>query len=132
MISTPGAGLVRTSGDFGTQSEPPTHRELLDWMACEFVEGGWSLKSLHRLIVTSASYRQNSRSTPELLRLDPQNRLLARGPRFRMDAEMIRDNILAVSGLLSLKQFRPPIRPYQPDGIWSKVWNERGWLANGL
>src|SRR5204863_10204863 len=96
-----GRGIVRTTEDFGYQGEPPTHPELLDWLATEFVRQGWSTKALHRLIVTSATYRQRSDVTSELLARDPANRLLARGPRFRMEAEMIRDVVLEVSGLLS-------------------------------
>ena len=103
------------------QGEPPSHPELLDWLAVEFMENGWSMKGLLREIVLSATYRQSSRVTPELLKRDPQNRWLARGPRFRMDAEMIRDNALAVAGLLHLKKGGPPIRPPQPEGLWIKV-----------
>lgn len=116
-----GQGIVTTPEDFGIKGELPTHPELLDWLAVEFMDSGWSMKELLRLIVTSATYQQSSRITPELLERDDRNSLLARGPRLRMDAEMIRDNALAISGLLSLKQFGPPIRPYQPDGIWTKV-----------
>jgi len=121
-----GHGLVETVEDFGIKGQPPTHPELLDWLAVEFMEPGenqaaWSMKKLLRLIVTSATYRQTSRVTPELLERDDKNELYARGPRSRMDAEMIRDNALAISGLLSKKQFGPPIRPYQPDGLWVKV-----------
>jgi hypothetical protein len=116
-----GQGIVPTVEDFGIKGEQPTHPELLNWLAVEFVENGWSMKKLLKTIVLSATYQQSSRVTPELLEKDDLNRLLARGPRLRMDAEMIRDNALAISGLLSLKQFGPPIRPYQPDGIWNKV-----------
>ncbi|HEX6962200.1 MAG TPA: DUF1553 domain-containing protein [Lacipirellula sp.] len=116
-----GHGIVETVEDFGVKGTPPTHPELLDWLAVEFMDGGWSMKHVLRTIVTSATYRQSSRMTPELLARDDQNKLYARGPRVRMDAEMIRDNALAVSGLLSKKQFGPPIRPYQPDGLWVKV-----------
>jgi hypothetical protein len=114
-----GHGLVATAEDFGTQGERPTHPELLDWLATEFVDKGWSMKSIHRLIVTSAAYRQSSKLTPELLRRDPENRLYARGPRVRLDAETIRDNALAVSGLLCRKLGGPPVRPPQPAGIWN-------------
>jgi hypothetical protein len=121
-----GRGLVSTVEDFGIKGEPPTHPELFDWLAVDFMEGGWSVKKLLRTMVTSATYRQSARLTPELLARDDQNRLLARGPRFRMDAEMIRDNALAVAGLISLKQGGPPIRPYQPEGLWNnKVGGER-------
>ena len=116
-----GQGIVTTLEDFGLKGEPPTHPELLDWLAVEFMENGWSMKKLLKTLVLSATYQQSSRVTPELLKRDNLNRLLARGPRLRMDAEMIRDNALSISGLLNLKQFGPPIRPYQPDGIWTKV-----------
>lgn len=116
-----GQGIVATVEDFGIKGDAPTHPELLDWLAVEYVEKGWSLKKLLKTIVLSSTYQQSSRVTPELLEVDDQNQLLARGPRYRMSAEMIRDNALAVSGLLSLKQFGPPIRPYQPNGIWAKV-----------
>ena len=96
-----GTGLVRTSEDLGTQGERPSHPELLDWLACEFMDGGWSVKALHRLIVGSAAYRQSARVTPELHARDPDNRLLARGPRFRVEAEIVRDIALASSGLLN-------------------------------
>jgi hypothetical protein len=118
-----GRGIVETSEDFGAQSSPPTHPELLDWLAVEFMQperGGvaWSMKRLIRLIVTSATYRQASAVTPALLERDPYNRLLARGPRFRLEAEMIRDSALAASGLLSRKIGGPPVYPLQPEGIW--------------
>ena len=116
-----GQGIVTTVEDFGVKGDAPSHPELLDWLAVEFMENGWSMKKLLRTILLSATYRQASIVTPDLQKRDDLNRLLARGPRFRMDAEMIRDNILAASGLISLKQFGPSIRPYQPDGIWSKV-----------
>ncbi|MFM1747720.1 MAG: hypothetical protein RLZZ188_1386 [Verrucomicrobiota bacterium] len=121
-----GRGIVGTPEDFGVKGEPPTHPELLDWLAVEFMEGGWSMKRIHRLITLSATYRQSSRLTPELLARDDQNRLLARGARFRLDAEGIRDNALAAAGLLSLKLGGPPVRPYQPPGLWdSKVGGDR-------
>ncbi len=120
-----GRSIVPTPEDFGMQGEPPSHPELLDWLAVEFMENGWSMKGLLREIVLSATYRQSSRVTPDLLQRDPQNRWLARGPRFRMDAEMIRDNALAVAGLLHLKKGGPPIRPPQPEGLWIKVGGER-------
>ncbi|MDO8544904.1 MAG: PSD1 and planctomycete cytochrome C domain-containing protein [Opitutaceae bacterium] len=121
-----GRGIVSTLEDFGIKGEPPTHPELLDWLAVEFMDGGWSMKRIHKLIALSATYRQSSRLTPELLARDDQNKLYARGPRFRLDAETIRDNALAVSGLLSLKQGGPPVRPYQPPGLWeNKVGGDR-------
>ena len=113
-----GRGIVATADDFGTQGERPTHPELLDWLAVELQENGWSMKHIIRLMVTSAAYRQSARVTPDLLRADPDNLLLSRGPRFRMPAEMIRDNALAVSGLLSGKMFGPPTFPIQPPNIW--------------
>jgi hypothetical protein len=116
-----GLGLVKTSEDFGVQSESPVHRELLDWLAAEFREGGWNMKHLHRLIVTSATYRQSSRLTPELRERDPENRLLARGARFRLPAMFIRDQALATSGLLVDKLGGKPVYPYQPKGIWDSL-----------
>jgi len=116
-----GAGIVRTSEDFGLKGESPTHPELLDWLAVDFVENGWSMKRTLKTIILSSTYQQASAVTPEEFVLDDQNRLLGRGPRLRMDAEMIRDHALAVSGLISLKPFGPSIRPYQPPGIWTKV-----------
>jgi hypothetical protein len=120
-----GHGLVTTPEDFGIKGEPPTHPELLDWLACEFMDNGWSMKKLLKTIVMSATYRQSSRVTPELLARDDQNLLYARGPRHRLDAETIRDNALAIAGLLNLKLGGPPIRPYQPDGLWVKVGGQR-------
>ncbi len=116
-----GSGLVRTPEDFGLKGETPTHPELLDWLAVEFTQNGWSMKHILKLIVMSATYQQSSAVSQELQELDDQNRWLARGPRVRLDAESIRDNALAIAGLISLKPYGPPIRPYQPDGIWSKV-----------
>ncbi len=112
-----GKGLVRTVEDFGYQGEPPSHPELLDWLAIRLVKSGWSIKALHRLIVTSATYRQSSRVTPELLAKDPENRLLARGPRVRLEAEVIRDSALRASGLLSEKIGGPSVFPPQPPGV---------------
>ena len=121
-----GRGIVSTLEDFGIKGEAPTHPELLDWLAVEFMERGWSMKHIHKLIVLSATYRQSSHVTPELLARDDQNKTYARGPRFRLDAETIRDNALAAAGLLSLKQGGPPVRPYQPPGLWeSKVGGDR-------
>jgi hypothetical protein len=109
-----GTGIVATAEDFGTQGDKPSHPELLDWLAVEFMDKGWSRKELHKLIVTSAAYRQSSRVTPELLERDPQNRLLARGPRFRADAEVVRDVALAASGLLDEKVGGPSVYPPLP------------------
>jgi mono/diheme cytochrome c family protein len=126
-----GTGIVETSEDLGTQSPPPSHPELLDWLAVEFMERGWSLKGLHRLIVCSSTYRQSSRVTPELLARDPNNRLLARGPRLRVEAEAVRDVALAASGLLNPKvggrSVFPPLPPFllQPPASYGpKVWPE--------
>ncbi len=116
-----GTGLVRTAGDFGVAGELPSHPELLDWLAVEFRETGWDVKRFFRLLVTSAAYRQAAVVTPEKLERDPQNRLLSRGPRFRMDAEMIRDYALAASGLLVRKLGGPSVKPYQPEGVWEAV-----------
>ena len=116
-----GEGLVTTPEDFGLKGELPSHPELLDWLAVEFMEKGWSQKQLLRLIVTSTTYRQSASASQELMTRDPRNRLLARGPRFRLCAESIRDNALAISGLINLKPFGAPIKPPQPDGLWTKV-----------
>ncbi len=116
-----GTGLVRTSEDFGAQGEPPSHPELLDWLAVELMHSGWNVKSLLRTILTSATYRQSSRVTPELLRADPDNRLLARGPRFRLQAEFVRDAALASSGLLVRKLGGPSVKPYHPAGLYEQI-----------
>jgi len=115
-----GRGLVASEEDFGTQAEPPTHPELLDWLAVAFMgdDFTWSMKRLHRHIVTSATYRQSSNWRTDLAHRDPDNRLLARGPRFRLPAEFIRDNALAASGLLTTKMHGEPVYPLQPEGIW--------------
>ncbi len=128
-----GRGLVETSEDFGSQSQPPSHPELLDWLAVEFMKStdkggfGWSMKKLARTLVTSAAYRQASNATPALLEKDPYNRLLARGPRFRLEAEMLRDNALAVSGLLARKVGGPSVMPLQPEGIWKAPYSSEKW-----
>src|SRR5439155_3052974 len=116
-----GAGIVKTSEDFGVQGERPSHPELLDWLAVEFRESGWDVKHVYRLIVTSAAYRQSSKVTADLLERDPENRLLARGPRYRMPAFMIRDQALAASGLLVEKLGGPPVKGYQPSGVWEEA-----------
>ncbi|MGI8603412.1 MAG: PSD1 and planctomycete cytochrome C domain-containing protein [Verrucomicrobiales bacterium] len=113
-----GTGLVKTAEDFGVQGERPSHPELLDWLAVDFVESGWDLKQLHRLIVTSAAYRQASQVTAALAERDPGNRLLARGPRFRLPSWMLRDQALAVSGLLVEELGGAAVKPYQPPGVW--------------
>jgi hypothetical protein len=125
-----GRGFVETSEEFGTQGEPPTHTELLDWLATEFVDKKWSLKAMQRLIVTSATYRQSSRVTPELYRRDPFNRLMGRGPRLRLDAEVIRDVALAVSGLLDRTVGGPSVFPHQPDGIWFNPYSGDKWVLS--
>jgi hypothetical protein len=119
-----GRGIVETSEDFGTQGQRPSHPELLDWLATEFMDRGWSMKAIDRLVVTSSAYRQSSDVTPELLAKDPYNRLIARGPRFRMEAEMARDTVLAASGLLSEKIGGPSVFPPQPPGIWDMPYND--------
>jgi len=127
-----GRGLVETSEDFGIQGDRPSHPELLDWLATELLSQGTRLKPIHRLIVLSATYRQSSRFTPELLGRDPYNRLLARGPRFRVEAEMVRDIALAASGLLSGKVGGPSVFPFQPEGIWDNPYSDDRWqLSDG-
>lgn len=116
-----GVGLVKTSEDLGNQGEVPSHPALLDYLAVNFVESGWDVKALMKHIVMSSTYRQSSIATPEIYQADSENRLLARGSRYRLDAEMIRDQILATSGLLSKKQFGPSVKPPQPDGLWKAV-----------
>jgi hypothetical protein len=116
-----GTGLVKTVEDFGMQGEWPTHPELLDWLATELVRSGWDVKAMHRLIVTSATYRQSSRVTPELRERDPHNRLLARSPRHRLPSFVLRDQALAVSGLLVEKTGGAPVKPYQPPGVWEEM-----------
>ena len=113
-----GIGLVKTAEDFGNQGEMPSHPQLLDWLAVTFKESGWDIKKMNKLIVMSAAYRQQSNATKELLEKDPENRLLARGPSYRMSAEMIRDNALQASGLLNKKIGGKSVKPYQPDGLW--------------
>ena len=113
-----GRGLVKTADDFGVQGDKPTHPELLDWLAVEFRESGWDMKHLHRLIVTSATYRQSSRIAPGMAERDPENALLARGPRYRLPSWMLRDQALAVSGLMVEKVGGPPVKVYQPANVW--------------
>jgi hypothetical protein len=116
-----GTGLVQTSGDFGVTGELPSHPELLDWLAVEFREDGWDMKKFFKRLVTSSTYRQAAIVTPEKLEKDGDNRLLSRGPRYRMDAEMVRDYALAASGLLVRKLGGPSVKPYQPTGVWEAV-----------
>ncbi len=122
-----GRGLVATPDDFGTQGEPPTHPELLDWLAVEFPRRGWSMKAMHRLIVTSATYRQDSRATVEQTARDPRNELLARGPRFRVEAETIRDVALSAAGLLDDRVGGPSVKPPQPEGATSLSYGQEAW-----
>ena len=116
-----GTGLVKTTDNFGTQGEAPSHPQLLDWLATEFIRTGWDVKAMQKLIVTSAAYRQSSRVTPELLEKDPENRLIARGPRFRLPAETIRDSALAAAGLLDDRIGGRSVFPYQPPGLWEEL-----------
>ena len=116
-----GAGIVKSTEDFGIMGTPPSHPELLDWLAVEFREQGWDVKKFIRMLVTSTTYRQAAVTTPAKLEKDASNKLLSRGPRFRMDAEMVRDYALAASGLLSAKMGGPPAKPYQPDHVWDQV-----------
>ena len=125
-----GRGIVETSEDFGVQGEPPSHPDLLAWLAKELVRRDWSLKAMHRLIVTSATYRQSSRVTTDRLERDPYNRLFSRGPRFRMEAEMVRDQSLALSGLLKRTFGGPSVFPYQPDGIWFVPYSSERWTES--
>jgi hypothetical protein len=123
-----GTGIVATVNDFGSQGDPPSHPELLDWLATEFTARGWDVKAIVRLMVTSSAYRQSSRITPEMFERDPQNRLLARGPRQRLPAEMIRDNALAVAGLLHEQVGGPSVYPYHPAGLWEEMaWADSPW-----
>jgi hypothetical protein len=116
-----GTGIVKTVEDFGMQGERPVHPELLDWLAVEFRESGWNVKAMHRLIVTSAAYRRSSKMSPDMHERDPENRLLARGPRFRLPSVIIRDQALAASGLLVEQLGGPPVKGYQPPGIWEEA-----------
>jgi hypothetical protein len=116
-----GGGLVGTPEDFGVQGDSPSHPELLDWLATEFVRTGWDVKAMQKLIVMSATYRQSSRTSQELAQKDPENRLLARGPRHRLPAEMVRDQALAAAGLLVERVGGPSVKPYQPDGLWNEL-----------
>jgi len=125
-----GRGIVETENDFGTQGSPPTHPELLDWLATELVAKKWSIKAIHRLIVTSATYRQSSRARPELDLIDASNKLLARQSRLRLDAEIVRDVALSASGLLAPKLGGPPVFPPQPDGVMTLGQIKRSWTPS--
>ncbi len=125
-----GTGLVRTVEDFGSQGEWPIHPELLDWLAVEFMNSGWNVKGLQKTIVMSATYRQASNISNQLIEKDPENRLLARGPRLRLGPEMLRDQALAVSGLMTEKVGGPSVKPYQPDGLWQELAGGKGYEAD--
>ena len=126
-----GRGLVKSLDDFGYQSEPPTHPDLLDWLAVSFQDDfGWSQKQLHRLIVTSSTYRQASAVSPALASRDPDNLLLARGPRVRLEAEVIRDSLLSAAGLLSPKMYGPGVRPPQPEGVTEVAFGNPKWVPS--
>ncbi len=126
-----GIGLVETEEDFGTQGERPSHPELLDWLALDYMNSGWDTKALINQIVTSSTYKQTSKVRPELLERDPRNRLLARAPRFRLEAEMVRDQALALSGLLSRQVGGPSVFPPQPEGLWQAAFNgQRTWKTS--
>ena len=119
-------GLVKTAENFGSRGEIPLNQDLLDWLAVEFMENGWDVKGILKTIVMSATYRQSSKAGPELVERDPDNRLFARGPRFRMSAEMIRDQALALSGLLVEQRGGPSVKPYQPEGLWKELASAKG------
>ena len=125
-----GTGLVKSAENFGSQGDPPSHPKLMDWLATEFMDSVWDMKALQKTIVMSASYRQSSKTTPQLLKRDPENRLLARGPRLRLSAEMIRDQALAASGLLVEKLGGPSVRPYQPKGLWTELQGGPGYTPD--
>ncbi len=125
-----GVGIVETEEDFGTQGMPPSNPELLDWLATEFMRLDWDVKGILKTMVLSATYRQSSDLAPELEKKDPKNRLLARGPRFRLSAEMVRDQALAASGLLNGKLYGPPVMPWQPNGIWQVVYSSEAWRTS--
>jgi len=116
-----GAGIVASSADFGSQGQPPSHPELLDYLAVDFIENGWNVKRLIKKIVTSATYQQSSHVSPALLNADPKNRWLSRGPRFRLQAEFVRDGALQISGLLVNRVGGPSVKPYQPAGLWREI-----------
>jgi hypothetical protein len=125
-----GNGIVKTVQDFGSQGDPPANQDLLDWLAVEFMESGWNVKALQKTIVMSAAYRQQSKVTPELLQRDPENRLLARGPRLRLGPDMIRDQALYFGGLLVEKIGGPPVKPYQPPGLWQELAGGQGYQTD--
>jgi Protein of unknown function (DUF1553)/Protein of unknown function (DUF1549)/Concanavalin A-like lectin/glucanases superfamily/Planctomycete cytochrome C len=122
-----GTGLVKTVDDFGSQGEWPVYRDLLDWLAVDFMDTGWNVKAMQKLIVMSATYRQSTKADPQLIERDPENRLLARGPRLRLGPEVIRDQALAVAGLLVEKVGGPSVKPYQPPGLWQELAGGKGY-----
>ena len=125
-----GTGIVKTVQDFGSQGDPPINQELLDWLAVEFMDSGWNVKTLQKTIVMSASYRQSSKTTPDLQQRDPENRLLARGPRLRLGPDMIRDQALYLAGLLVEKIGGPSVKPYQPPGLWQELAGGSGYVPD--
>jgi hypothetical protein len=125
-----GSGIVKTVQDFGSQGDPPVNQDLLDWLAVEFMDSGWDVKAMQKTMVMSAAYRQSSKVTPELLQKDPDNRLLARGPRLRLGPDMIRDQALYLAGLLVEKIGGPPVKPYQPPGLWQELAGGQGYTAD--
>ncbi|MBS1727209.1 MAG: PSD1 domain-containing protein [Armatimonadetes bacterium] len=125
-----GRGIVETLDDFGTQGSPPTNQKLLDYLAVKFVQSGWDMKAIHKMIVMSATYRQSSAATADAMDKDPTNVYLSHGPRFRMEAEMIRDSALTISGLLNAKVGGPSVMPYQPPGIWDSPYNGEQWMES--
>ena len=124
-----GRGIVKTAGDFGMQGDLPSHPELLDWLAVDFMEHGWDIKRLVKQMVMSATYRQSAVATKEKLEIDPENIYLSRGPRFRLPAEFVRDIVLSSSGLLVRTIGGPSVKPYQPKGLWEQATSGRGALA---
>ena len=128
-----GRGIVETENDFGSQGTLPSHPELLDWMAADFMDNGWSMKKLHRLILTSGTYRQSSVEQPAAVAIDPRNQWLGRQSRIRVDAEIVRDLILSTSGALTTRIGGPPVHPPQPAGVYSFTQNTKIWPeATGL
>ena len=127
-----GIGLVATPEDFGSQGANPTHPKLLDWLASDFIHSGWNVKRMQKQIVMSATYRQSSRVTDDLLKKDAANQFLGRGPRFRLYGQALRDQALAVSGMLSEQAGGPPVMPYQPAGLWDEVSERLVQPATGL
>jgi Protein of unknown function (DUF1553) len=125
-----GKGIVKSSGDFGMQGDLPSHPELLDWLAVDFMDHGWDMKRLVKQLVMSATYRQSAVITAEKIKVDPDNTLLSRGPRYRLPAEFVRDLVLASSGLLTRTIGGPSVNPYQPPGLWENATSGRGLLAN--